>query len=117
MYFHNSQSGIFLILNEKETIQKSLLKNGYFEDLPVKICIKFSDNSTIIDVGSNIGTFSIPVALNFPKAKIISIEPQRNVYFHFCSNILINKLQNIYPLNIAIGKANKKKHQYQSTTF
>lgn len=108
MYFHNSQSGIFLILNEKETIQKSLLKNGYFEDLPVKICIKFSDNSTIIDVGSNIGTFSIPVALNFPKAKIISIEPQRNVYFHFCSNILINKLQNIYPLNIAIGKANKK---------
>ena len=108
MYFHNSQSGTFLILNEAETIQKSLLKNGYFEQLAIKICIKFSDNSTIVDVGSNIGTFSIPIALNFPKAKIISIEPQRNVYFHFCSNILVNKLQNIYPLNIAIGKTNKK---------
>ena len=108
MYFHNSQSGIFLILNEAETIQKSLLKNGYFEQLAVKICVKFADNSTILDVGSNIGTFSIPVALNFPKAKIISIEPQRNVYFHFCSNILVNKLQNIYPFNIAIGKTNKK---------
>ncbi len=108
MYFHNSQSGIFLILNEAETIQKSLLKNGYFEQLAVKICVKFADNSTIVDVGSNIGTFSIPVALNFPKAKIISIEPQRNVFFHFCSNILVNKLQNIYPFNIAIGKTNKK---------
>jgi FkbM family methyltransferase len=84
------------------------LKNGYFEQLAVKICVKFADNSTILDVGSNIGTFSIPVALNFPKAKIISIEPQRNVYFHFCSNILVNKLQNIYPFNIAIGKTNKK---------
>ena len=108
MYFHKSQSGIFLILNEAETIQKSLLKNGYFEQLAVKICVKFADNSTIVDVGSNIGTFSIPVAMNFPKAKIISIEPQRNVYFHFCSNILVNKLQNIYPFNIAIGKTNKK---------
>ena len=66
MYFHKSQSGIFLILNEAETIQKSLLKNGYFEKLAVKICVKFADNSTIVDVGSNIGTFSIPVAMNFP---------------------------------------------------
>lgn len=108
MYFHNTKNGIFLILNEKETIQQALLKNGQFENLATKIAVEFAGNFTIIDVGSNIGTFSIPVARQLQKAKIISIEPQLKVFFHFCTNILINNLENIKPINIAIGKTKKK---------
>ena len=93
MYFHKTNNNeIFLILNKEETIQKSLLTYGNFEHLAAKIALKFSNNSLILDIGANIGTPCIPLALGLPLAKIIAVEPQRNVFFHLCSNILVNKL-------------------------
>ena len=109
MYFHKTNNNeIFLILNKEETIQKSLLTYGNFEHLAAKIALKFSNNSLILDIGANIGTPCIPLALGLPLAKIIAVEPQRNVFFHLCSNILINKLLNVIPLNAAIGETKIK---------
>ena len=81
---------------------------GNFEHLAAKIALKFSNNSSILDIGANIGTFCIPVALGLPLAKIIAVEPQRNVFLHLCSNILVNKLLNVVPLNAAIGETKIK---------
>lgn len=118
MYFHKTNNNeIFLILNKEETIQKSLLTYGNFEHLAAKIALKFSNNSSILDIGANIGTFCIPVALGLPLAKIIAVEPQRNVFFHLCSNILINKLLNVIPLNAAIGETKIKNSMIKVPLF
>ena len=118
MYFHKTNNNeIFLILNKEETIQKSLLTYGNFVHLAAKIALKFSKNSSILDIGANIGTYCIPVALGMPLAKIIAVEPQRNVFFHLCSNTLINKLLNVIPLNVAIGETKIKNSMIKVPIF
>ena len=49
----------------------------------------------IIAVGANIGTSSIPLAIEFPNCEFVAFEPQRTVYHHLVSNVFLNQLQNI----------------------
>ena len=57
----------------------------------------------MVDVGANIGTFSVVVANALRNRKVIAIEPQRMVFMELCANSLINQLTNIKPMNIAVG--------------
>ena len=88
-------------------IQNGNLKN-YDETSFIIPDINLNNNSIVLDIGANIGTPCIPLALGLPLAKIIAVEPQRNVFFHLCSNILVNKLLNVVPLNAAIGETKIK---------
>ena len=57
--------------------------------------------SIIIDIGSNVGYFSIFAALNGAK-QVFSIEPQKDNYNKLISNI--SSFHNIIPINVAISK-------------
>lgn len=70
---------------------------------------------TIIDIGANIGTFSIFAALKNPGAKVIAYEPSKKTFHQFCENISLNKLEeNIFPKKQAIGGKNGKLKLYDS---
>lgn len=56
----------------------------------------------IIDLGAHVGTFSIWLAKQFPKATIYAIEPLPVNFIHLQHNIQINGCTNIIPLNLAI---------------
>ena len=48
---------------------------GFFDNVPFEICRKIGfQNLVLIDIGSNVGTISIPIALN--GARVVLIEPQ-----------------------------------------
>ena len=105
LFIHSSKHGKFLICNGEESIQKALIENGEFEPLGVRLAIEFAEHKTgkIIDVGANIGVFTIPVANHFKEKKIIAVEPQKMVFMHLCSNILLNELMNVNVLKVAVA--------------
>ena len=57
---------------------------------------------TIVDVGANIGSFSIYAAQQSPQGKIIALEPDAENYQLFKENLELNQSKNVVPLNMAL---------------
>lgn len=60
------------------------------------------------DVGTNIGLYSIIVARNYPTCKVFSFEPEIESFNRLRENIKLNILNNITPLNYALGDKEEK---------
>jgi len=63
------------------------------------------DGSIIIDGGANIGFFTIPVAqfMRERNCKIISFEPQKQLFYALGGSVALNELDNVYLHNLGIG--------------
>ncbi|MFH1968259.1 MAG: FkbM family methyltransferase [bacterium] len=67
------------------------------------------DNSVIIDIGANIGVFSL-FASQSKNIKVYAYEPMPENYDLLKENIALNKLENnIFPFNSAIGGQKEKR--------
>lgn len=74
---------------------------GFFDNVPFEICRKIGfQNLVLIDIGSNVGTISIPIALN--GAKVVLIEPQISLAKQLIHNLETNSLQGFVVLPIAL---------------
>jgi len=62
-----------------------------------------SEDSNIIEVGSNIGLHSVPLSRFAPRGKVVCFEPQRILFQILCGNSARNNRTNIYPFNCAVG--------------
>jgi FkbM family methyltransferase len=95
----------YMQLNPTEHIQQQLFWYGYYEkelgDILNKI-IKPGD--VFLDIGANIGYFSLLVANNVPTVKVISFEPVREVFEKLKKNIAINDFKNITSFHAAVGE-------------
>ena len=60
------------------------------------------------DVGTNIGLYSIIVAKNYPDCKVFAFEPEIESFNRLNDNIKLNSLNNITPLNYALGDKEEK---------
>jgi FkbM family methyltransferase len=86
------------LVNENSTdlIEKSIVKNGYWGKQFNSLCSNFiTPNSTILDIGANLGGFCIDIANKLKTCHIIALEPQQTKFYQLCANIFINKLNNI----------------------
>lgn len=64
----------------------------------------FRQGSTVVDVGANIGCFSLLAAQAVGQSgRVIAIEPEENTFRQLVRNIELNGLRNITPLKAAIG--------------
>lgn len=60
--------------------------------------------ATVIDVGANIGCFTITAAkLAGPTGRVIAIEPEESTYQQLLRNIKLNRLDNVTALRLAVG--------------
>lgn len=80
-----------------------------------KLSIFSSHNPTIVDIGANIGQFHLACRAFFPEAKIISIEPDKNIFKLLRVNTKGYKKTNLY--NFALSKSNKKINFYINNIF
>lgn len=75
-------------------IRRDYLKNG--ATLP--------KNGTVVDIGANIGCFSILAArLIGSQGRVLAIEPELACFQQLVKNAELNNLANIIPVNVAVG--------------
>ena len=72
------------------------------------------DNPNIIDVGANIGFFSLLMSKKYPDASIYSFEPNPDNYNFLIECIKDNQQKNIHPYNYAVSSKNGKVTLYTS---
>lgn len=65
---------------------------------------QIQDASRIVDVGANIGVFTVLAARRFPKATVYAIEPEGANFALLRENIALNSLSNVVPLQKAVTK-------------
>lgn len=60
--------------------------------------------NVILDVGANVGLYSLPVAAANPRAKVVSIEAHPSTFARFSEHLAMNtRVKNIIPVQRAIG--------------
>jgi len=72
------------------------------------ICIeKCRDKSIFLDVGAHIGLYSLPVSQILKSSgKVIAFEPSSSNYEYLVKHIKYNRIKNIFPHKLVIGKTN-----------
>lgn len=64
---------------------------------------------TCWDVGSNIGLYTVLLAKAVgEKGKVLAFEPEEKSFERLLQNMELNKLNNVYPLHMALGQKNEK---------
>lgn len=122
---NHNKAIIELSMQNRNYIHKTIIDNEYFEfydgissktvlyvsgelnsdDYNIKN-IEFKEGDIIIDIGGNIGMFSISLAKKFPFIKIYAFEPVKENYENFLKNIELNKIKDgiITVENVAVTK-------------
>jgi FkbM family methyltransferase len=102
----------WLLLNSPDHISDFIRKNGFWGRTEADICKMFiagRSNCIVIDAGANIGGFTIPIAkiLSESDGTLYAFEPQRIVHQQLCANIFMNRLNNVYTYNAAVGEVSE----------
>ncbi len=105
----------FLFLYKHEAILKlrdgtKFKINHYLDTLTIKEIyiereydIKLNNPKNVIDIGANIGTFSVYIAQKYPQSKIYSYEPANETYKLLEYNIKINGVKNVAAKKLAVS--------------
>jgi len=71
---------------------------------------KIGNNTTVIDIGGNLGAFSIYAATHSENTKVFAYEPMTKTYSLLEENIRLNNLQkSIAAFNYGVGSNNEKR--------
>ena len=93
----NDTSGI-------DTVYGIFFRKDYCKkDLTIK------KNDIVIDIGANIGVFSIYSSLKAPKGKVYAYEPFKVHYKRLLDNIKLNNLENVFAFNLAVCEKKGKR--------
>lgn len=65
-------------------------------------------DDTVIDVGGNIGMFTLWAALQVPRGRVVAIEPTATAFDSLKLNVELNNLRNVTPIQAAIGQDDGK---------
>ena len=61
-------------------------------------------DSTFVDVGANIGTYTVLAsAVVGPSGKVVAIEPHPVIFKYLQRNVAANQLQNVFAMDVAVG--------------
>lgn len=106
----NFKHGIFFYYKNDKYIGKSLSEYGEWSEGEVELIKKVVlNNENIIEIGSNIGTHTIPLAKHISNGgQIFSFEPQSQNYHLLTENITHNKIKNATVSKIAISSKEGK---------
>jgi len=72
------------------------------------------ESKIIVDVGANVGKYTILASFVNPKSEIYSIEPDKSNFDVLLKNIELNNLKNIIGLNIGMGEEEGRGKLYNS---
>lgn len=115
------QGSKYVLFEKNDLISNSLKSTGEFGGDIVKLARQLCDqvqNPLVLDIGANLGSFTVPLGrhlLNI-NGEIHAFEPQRIPFYQLCTNVFINRLDNAYLHNCALGEKNGTVEIHESTS-
>ena len=103
----------WLLMNSPDLISDHIRKKGVWGENELFVCRLFLQgihDGIVIDAGANLGGFTVPVAreLMGTNGRVYSFEPQRVVFQQLCANIFLNRIDNVYCQNVALGDVSEE---------
>tara|TARA_B100000963_G_scaffold144202_1_gene125623 strand:+ start:1731 stop:2522 length:792 start_codon:yes stop_codon:yes gene_type:complete len=95
-FFYNYKNVKFF-LNIRDSIDRELFMNGYYEEKQLNILsksIKKYSINNFIDIGSNIGIYSMVMAKNHSNLTIHAFEPHKDAFKRLKENVSLNNFGN-----------------------
>lgn len=87
----------------KDTVVGRCLRDfGEFGRIGMSLAAQMSRGGTFIDVGANVGAYSLPVSRS--ASHVISIEAHAGIFTILSNNVSTNNIQNIQVIHAAAGK-------------
>jgi FkbM family methyltransferase len=99
----------YLLFSTGDAISNILYRTGKWEEHVLRVS-KFMilgiERPLILDIGANLGAYSIPLAKHIQNigGEVIGFEPQRIIYYQLCGNIFLNRLDNYVAIYGALGE-------------
>lgn len=98
----------YLLHNGPDMINSQLKSGKPWEPMTAQLAILMlqrADRPVVLDVGANLGAFSVPVGrwLAERAGRLIAFEPQRMVYYQLCGNFFANGLSHCEARMEALG--------------
>jgi FkbM family methyltransferase len=95
----------YLVFKGNDLISNALKQGGYEIEvfaIAQQILQKHKDG-VVLDIGANLGSFTLPLAKANPHLTFHAFEPQRIIYYQLCGNTLINGLDNTHCHNFGLS--------------
>jgi FkbM family methyltransferase len=104
-----SDQGDFLAFGS-DLISNYLFRSGVWEPNLLtftEFILKDVEGAVVLDIGANMGAFTIPCAkfLSKKNGQLIAFEPQRTIFHQLCGNIFLNRLDNVIAHHKAVGSS------------
>ncbi|MDC3131655.1 FkbM family methyltransferase [Pelagibacteraceae bacterium] len=97
-------------MNIRDSLDRELFMNGYYEEKQLNILSASIDKHSInyfIDIGSNIGIYSILMSSKYSNLTIHAFEPHKDAFKRLKKNVNLNNFTNkIYLYNYALSSKN-----------
>lgn len=107
LLFTTRKDHIKLVFNglDRRGVPFDILNFDYYEkeDEEVLFCLLKRD-SVILDIGANIGWYSLLFSKRIPQSKIYAFEPIQDTYKNLVTNINLNKSGNIFPFSLGLSE-------------
>ena len=95
------KSGIALNVNKNEGDLTTLYE--VFVDEDYNFGNTANRNINILDIGANVGYFSMYIANKYPESKVFSFEPFPETFSKLNNHLTQNNFKNIYTFNLAVS--------------
>lgn len=85
--------GMFSI-DRRSDIFERIVIDGYYEPDLVRYCKKYLvGNRDVLDVGANIGLYTVMFAKNIHGGRVLAVEPTKNALIRLRKNIVLNQVE------------------------
>jgi FkbM family methyltransferase len=93
-----------MYVNLTEHIGSQIFWFGYYDEVQLRVLEKFLKPQTVfVDVGANIGEFTIFAAKRVTQGRVITFEPVPFLFGELKANVEINKFKNVELINKALS--------------
>ena len=97
----------YALFKHADIVTNAVRSGGYETELQEesKRLLQGCSNGIVLDIGANLGSYTVPLAKQFPALRFHSFEPQRIVYYQLCTNVFLNRLDNVYAYQYGLSDA------------
>ena len=97
----------YALFKHHDIVSNNVRAGGYETELQEESrrLLRGVDSGIVLDIGANLGSFTVPVAKAHPHLQFHSFEPQRIIYYQLCANVFLNRLDNVYCYQYGLSDA------------